>query len=61
MVCECVPAVVTKYQRRIFDPRLDRIENQIEVLYVGDEKLSGYRSGETSESIRKRIQAGKDI
>jgi magnesium chelatase family protein len=59
--CTCAPAMVTKYQKRISGPLLDRIDIHIEVPRVDYEKLSGNRLGETSESIRKRVQAARDI
>jgi len=59
--CTCAPATVTKYQKRISGPMLDRIDIHIEVPRVDYEKLSGDRLGETSESIRKRVQAARDI
>lgn len=59
--CTCAPAVVTKYQKRISGPILDRIDIHIEVPRVDYEKLSGNRLGETSETIRKRVQAARDI
>jgi len=52
---------VTKYQKRISGPILDRIDIHIEVPRVDYEKLSSERMGETSESIRKRVQAARDI
>jgi magnesium chelatase family protein len=59
--CTCAPAMVTKYQKRISGPLLDRIDIHIEVPRVDYEKLSGNRVGETSESIRMRVQAARDI
>lgn len=59
--CTCAPAVVTKYQKRISGPILDRIDIHIEVPRVDYEKLSGDRIGETSASIRARVQAARDI
>jgi magnesium chelatase family protein len=59
--CTCAPAVVTKYQKRISGPILDRIDIHIEVPRVDYEKLSGDRLGETSETIRARVQAARDI
>ncbi|MBV6449382.1 MAG: Competence protein ComM [Anaerolineales bacterium] len=40
---------------------LDRIDIHIEVPRVDYEKLSGGRLGETSETIRKRVQAARNI
>jgi magnesium chelatase family protein len=59
--CGCAPAVVTKYQKRISGPLLDRIDIHIEVPRVDYEKLSSDRIGETSEVIRKRVQAARNI
>ena len=59
--CTCAPAVVTKYQKRISGPLLDRIDIHIEVPRVDYEKLSSNRVSETSESIRQRVQAARDI
>ena len=59
--CTCAHAVVTKYQKRISGPLLDRIDIHIEVPRVDYEKLSGDRLGETSEVIRQRVQTARNI
>jgi magnesium chelatase family protein len=59
--CTCAPALVTKYQKRISGPLLDRIDIHIKVPRVNYEKLSGDRVGESSESIRARVQAARNI
>ncbi len=59
--CTCAQAMVTKYQKRISGPLLDRIDIHVEVPRVDYEKLSGDRMGETSESIRARVQAARNI
>ncbi len=59
--CTCAHALVTKYQKRISGPLLDRIDIHIEVPRVDYEKLSGDRLGESSASIRARVQAARDI
>ena len=53
--------MVTKYQKRISGPLLDRIDIHIEVPRVDYEKLSGNKMSESSESIRQRVQAARDI
>ncbi len=53
--------MVTKYQKRISGPLLDRIDIHIEVPRVDYEKLSSDRVGETSASIRQRVQAARNI
>jgi len=40
---------------------LDQIDIHIELPRVDYEKLSGDRLGESSESIRRRVQAARDI
>ncbi|MGA9532348.1 MAG: YifB family Mg chelatase-like AAA ATPase [Anaerolineales bacterium] len=57
--CTCSPATVTRYQKRISGPLLDRIDNHIEVPRVAFDKLSGERSGETSTAIRERVEAAR--
>jgi magnesium chelatase family protein len=59
--CTCAQGLVTKYQKRISGPLLDRIDIHIEVPRVDYEKLSGNRVSESSESIRARVQAARDI
>jgi magnesium chelatase family protein len=59
--CSCAPSTVTKYQKRISGPLLDRIDIHIEVPRVDYEKLSGDRVGESSETIQTRVQAARDI
>jgi magnesium chelatase family protein len=59
--CTCAHAMVTKYQKRISGPLLDRIDIHIEVPRVDYEKLSGNKVSESSESIRARVQAARDI
>jgi len=52
---------VTKYQKRISGPLLDRIDIHVEVPRVDYEKLSSNRTSETSDSIRARVQAAREI
>jgi magnesium chelatase family protein len=59
--CTCVSALVTKYQKRISGPLLDRIDIYIEVPRIDYEKLSADRVGESSDSIRARVQAARDF
>ncbi len=59
--CTCAQALVTKYQKRISGPLLDRIDIHIEVPRVDYEKLSGDRLGECSAAIRARVQAARNI
>ena len=58
--CGCAPAVVTKYQKSISCPLLDRIDIHIEVPRVDYEKSSADHVGESSEAIRARVRAARD-
>jgi magnesium chelatase family protein len=57
--CTCAPSTVTKYQKRISGPLLDRIDIHVEVPRVEYEKLSGDRMGESSEAIRARVESAR--
>jgi magnesium chelatase family protein len=57
--CTCSNAMITRYQRRISGPMLDRIDIHIEVPRVEYEKLSDDRLGEPSSGIQARVQASR--
>ena len=50
---------MTKYQKRISGPLLDRIDIHVEVPRVDYQKLSSNRLGESSECIRTRVEAAR--
>jgi magnesium chelatase family protein len=58
--CTCSSSTVTKYQKRISGPLLDRIDIHIEVPRVDYDKLSSDRLGESSAAIRARVQAARE-
>ncbi len=58
--CTCSPAMVSRYQKRISGPLLDRIDIHIEVPRVEYEKLSDDRLGEPSAAIRARVEAARE-
>jgi magnesium chelatase family protein len=58
--CTCSHGTVTRYQKRISGPLLDRIDMHIEVPRLDYEKLSDDRMGEASGTIRSRIEAACD-
>jgi magnesium chelatase family protein len=57
--CTCAPSTVTKYQKRISGPLLDRIDIHVEVPRVDYQKLSSDRLGESSECIRGRVELAR--
>jgi len=59
--CTCSLSMVSRYQKRISGPLLDRIDIHIEVPRVDYEKLSSDRLGEPSAAIRARVEAARDI
>ena len=59
--CTCSSGMITKYQKRISGPLLDRIDIHIEVPRVEYDKLSDQRLGESSQVIRGRVEAARDI
>jgi magnesium chelatase family protein len=59
--CTCAPATVTKHQKRISRPILDCIDIHIEAPLVEYENWNSNKVGESSDSIRKRVQTARDI
>lgn len=57
--CTCSSAAVTKYQKRISGPLLDRIDIHIEVPRLEYEKLTAPSSGETSATVRARVETAR--
>jgi magnesium chelatase family protein len=57
--CSCSPALVSRYQKRVSGPLLDRIDIHVEVPRVNYEKLSSERLGEPSGAIRTRVSAAR--
>jgi len=54
--CTCSPSTVTRYQKRISGPLLDRIDIHIEVPRVELARLAGEADGEPSKAIRSRVE-----
>ena len=59
--CTCMPHMITRYQKRISGPILDRIDIHISVPAVKVEKLTGKFQSEPSSTIQKRVQRARDI
>jgi len=58
--CTCSPSTVTRYQKRISGPLLDRIDIHVDVPRVAYEKLTDQRLGESSETVRARVEAARE-
>ncbi|MCS6907284.1 MAG: YifB family Mg chelatase-like AAA ATPase [Anaerolineales bacterium] len=57
--CTCSSQMVTRYQKRISGPLLDRIDIHVEVPRVEVEKLSDDRLGEPSAVIQQRVEMAR--
>ncbi len=59
--CTCSSMLVSRYQRRISGPLLDRIDIFAEVPRVDYDKLADDRMGEGSEMVRQRVEQARLI
>jgi len=59
--CRCSASEISRYQKRISGPLLDRIDIFIEVPRVEYEKLTDDTLGERSEKVRARVEAARQI
>ena len=57
--CTCSSMIITRYQKRISGPLLDRIDIHVQVPQVDYDKLTDDRLGERSASIRARVEAAR--
>jgi len=51
---------VTRYQKRLSGPLLDRVDIHLEVPRVEYEKLASDRAGEPSGAVRQRVEAARE-
>ncbi len=59
--CSCTPVQISRYQKKISGPLLDRIDLHVEVPRVNFEKLASTELAESSEKIRKRVEEARKI
>jgi magnesium chelatase family protein len=61
--CTCLPGLITRYQKRISGPILDRIDIHIDVPSVETQKLvnDNKEKRETSKSIQRRVQTAREF
>ncbi|MCH5210638.1 MAG: YifB family Mg chelatase-like AAA ATPase [Oscillospiraceae bacterium] len=59
--CTCTPNQINNYRSRISGPLLDRIDIQVEVAGVDYSDLSSTEKGETSASIKERVNKTRKI
>jgi magnesium chelatase family protein len=58
--CTCSSGAVTRYQKRLSGPLLDRIDIQVEVPRVPLDKLMERSVGERSENVRARVTRARE-
>jgi magnesium chelatase family protein len=61
--CTCLPGMITRYQKRISGPIMDRIDIHVDVPSVETQKLVDDKDEkrETSRQIQRRVQTARDI
>jgi len=59
--CTCSTGLVSRYQKRISGPFIDRVDIFVEVPHIDYEKLSDDRLGEKSEKVQQRIKDARSI
>jgi len=57
--CTCPPGLVSRYQKRISGPFLDRVDIFTEVPHIDYEKLTDDRLGEKSDKVQARVAAAR--
>ncbi len=59
--CSCSSSVITRYQKRISGPLLDRIDIHLDVPRVDYEQLADRRAGEASQRVRERVEGAREV
>src|SRR5262249_20252739 len=59
--CRCTPERIARYRGRISGPLADRIDLKLEVPALREAELVAPVAGESSASIRKRVQAARRL
>jgi magnesium chelatase family protein len=59
--CTCSASTITRYQKRLSGPLLDRIDIHVDVPRVEFEKLTSNRLGEPSRAVRSRVEKARQF
>jgi len=59
--CTCAPSAISRYQKRISGPLLDRMDIFIHVPRIDYEKLADDRASEKSENVRLRVETARSV
>jgi magnesium chelatase family protein len=57
--CSCAESVVTRYQKRLSGPILDRIDMHVSIQRVEFDKLTSAEQSESSATVRARVSAAR--
>jgi len=57
--CTCPPSLVSRYQKRISGPFIDRVDIFVEVPHIDYEKLADDRLGEQSDKVQARVKTAR--
>ncbi len=57
--CRCTAQQINRYRSRISGPLLDRLDMHVEMTEVGYADIAGRSNGESSETIRARVNAAR--
>ena len=60
VACQCLPAAVARYRRRLSGPLLDRFDLRVAVRRLAAEELEGHR-GESSAEVAARVEATRAV
>lgn len=59
--CTCSLLTIQRYRSRISGPLMDRVDIHIDVPAVKFEDLASISDGESSETVRKRVQKAREV
>lgn len=59
--CTCSPGQIQRYRAKVSGPLLDRIDIQIELPAIKYEDISALPSGDSSETIKARVNKAREI
>ncbi|MBN1376449.1 MAG: YifB family Mg chelatase-like AAA ATPase [Dehalococcoidia bacterium] len=59
--CKCTSSVITRYQKKISGPLMDRIDIYLDIPHVDYEKLTQDHPAEHSETVRQRVQKARHL
>ncbi len=59
--CRCSTSMIQRYRQRISGPLLDRIDLHVEVPLVDYKALAEAEPGESSDAIRRRVEAARQV